>query len=75
MLVQLDRCVTSMSGDFSFGSVLCDFFLERVILLWPKGVLDPPPLREPHFMRWGHILSHHGGGEGGYYFMDMFEGV
>jgi hypothetical protein len=64
-----------MSGVFSFGLVMCTFFLERVIILHPKVILDPPLMHDPRLMRWGQLLSHHGGNKGGNYFMPMFEGV
>jgi hypothetical protein len=71
MMGQIHQCQTSDSGDFSFGSILVAWFLERVPLLCPRILLEPAGPREPRLMRWAHVLARHGGGEGGHYFMTM----
>jgi hypothetical protein len=47
MVGQLTRCRVAESGDFSFGSILVAWFLERVSMLHPRVLLDPPGVREP----------------------------
>jgi hypothetical protein len=39
MVGQLDRCWVADSGDFSFGSILVAWFLERVSMLHPRVLL------------------------------------
>jgi hypothetical protein len=68
MIVQLDHCRSRGAGEFSFGSTLVAFFLERVPMLHPRVLLEAPGVRELRLRRWSHILVHHGGGEGGHYF-------
>jgi hypothetical protein len=68
MMGQLNRCRRADSGDFTFGSILVAWFLERVPLLHPRILLEPMGRREPRLMRWAHVLARHGGGEGGHYF-------
>jgi hypothetical protein len=68
MVGQLNRCRAADSGEFSFGSILVAWFLERVPMLHPRVLLDAPGVREPRLRRWATILVHHGGGEGGHYF-------
>jgi hypothetical protein len=75
MVGQLGRCDTMMIGAFTFGSILCTFFLERVIMLRPQVILDSPSMHDPWLMRWVQFLNLHGGGEGGNYFTPTFEGV
>jgi hypothetical protein len=68
MVGQLDRCHAADSGEFSFGSILVAWFLERVSMLHPRVLLGTPGVREPRLRRWATILVRHGGGEGGHYF-------
>jgi hypothetical protein len=68
MITQLDRCRSIGTGEFSFGSILVAFFLERVSMLRPRVLLEAPGVRELRLRRWSQILVHHGGGEGGHYF-------
>ena len=42
MVGKLDRCRTMDAGDFSFGSILVAWFLERVLMLCPKVLLGAP---------------------------------
>jgi hypothetical protein len=42
MVGQLDRCWTTDSGDFAFGSILVAWFLERVPMLHPRVLLGTP---------------------------------
>jgi hypothetical protein len=70
MIAQLDRCRSTGRGEFSFGSILVAFFLERVPTLRPRVVLEVPAMREPRLRRWSEILVRHGGGEGGHYFTE-----
>jgi hypothetical protein len=42
MMVQLDRCRSIGRREFSFGSILVAFFLERVPALRPRVVLEVP---------------------------------
>jgi hypothetical protein len=65
MIAQLDRCRSTGRGEFTFGSILVAFFLERVPALRPRVVLEVPEVRHPRLRRWSEILVRHGGGEGG----------
>jgi hypothetical protein len=42
MVAQLDRCRSMGRGEFTFGSILVAFFLERVSALRPRVVLEVP---------------------------------
>jgi hypothetical protein len=44
MLGKINQCQISDSGDFSFGSILVAWFLERVPLLRPRILLEPAGL-------------------------------
>jgi hypothetical protein len=68
MVGQLDRCRSTDTGDFAFGSILVAWFLERVSMLHPRILLGTPGAREPRLRRWSTILVRHGGGEGGHFF-------
>jgi hypothetical protein len=68
MVGQLDRCRDVDSGEFSFGSILVAWFLERVSMLYPRVLLGALGARELRLKWWSRILIHHGGGEGGHYF-------
>jgi hypothetical protein len=70
MVAQLDHCRSTSRGEFSFGSILVAFFLERVPMLQPRVLLEVPVVREPRMRRWSQILVCHGGGEGGHYFTE-----
>jgi hypothetical protein len=70
MVAQLDRCRSTGRGEFTFGSILVAFFLERVPVLRPRVVLEVPGVQEPCLRRWSEILVRHGGGEGGHYFTE-----
>jgi hypothetical protein len=61
MVGQLDHCRSIGTGEFSFGSILVTWFLERVLMLHPR-------IREPRLRWWSTVLLHHGGGEGGHLF-------
>jgi hypothetical protein len=56
MMGQIHRCRTTDSGDFSFGSILVAWFLERVPMLHPRVLLFPAGPQEPRLMRWAQIL-------------------
>jgi hypothetical protein len=71
MVTQLDRCRSAGRGEFTFGSILVAFFLERVPALRPRVVLEVPAVRHPRLRRWSEILVRHGGGEGGHYFTEQ----
>jgi hypothetical protein len=71
MVAQLDRCRSAGRGEFTFGSILVAFFLERVPALRPRVVLEVPDMRHPRLRRWSEILVRHGGGEGGHYFTEQ----
>jgi hypothetical protein len=71
MVAQLDRCRSTGRGEFTFGSILVAFFLERVPALRPRVVLEVPEVRHPRLRRWSEILARHGGGEGGHYFTEQ----
>jgi hypothetical protein len=71
MVAQLDRCWSVGRGEFTFGSILVAFFLERVPTLRPRVVLEVPEVRHPHLRWWSDILARHGGGEGDHYFMEQ----
>jgi hypothetical protein len=47
MVGQLDRCRSTDTGDFAFGSILVAWFLERVPMLHPRILLGAPGAREP----------------------------
>jgi hypothetical protein len=56
MMGQINRCRTADSGDFSFGSILVAWFLERVPMLHPRVLLSTAEAREPRLMRWASIF-------------------
>jgi hypothetical protein len=63
-------------GEFSFGSVLCAFMFERVVLLCPQAILDPVgDAGSMRLMRWEELLPRQGGGVMGHYFTPTFEWV
>jgi hypothetical protein len=68
MVGQLTRCRVADSREFSFGSILVAWFLERVPMLCLRVLLYKPGARELRLRWWLTILVHHGGGEGGHYF-------
>jgi hypothetical protein len=68
MIAQLDRCRSTGTVEFTFGSILVAWFLERVSMLRPRVLLEAPRAREPCLRRWSAVLVHHGGGKGGIYF-------
>jgi hypothetical protein len=47
MIAQLDRCRSTGTGEFAFGSILVAWFLERVPMLHPRVLLEAPGVREP----------------------------
>jgi hypothetical protein len=55
-------------GEFSFGSILVAWFLERVPMLRPRILLGASGVKEPRLRRWSIVLLRHGGGEGGHFF-------
>jgi hypothetical protein len=69
MVGNIDRCRVADSGEFSFGSILVECFLERVLMLRHRVFLGAPGVREPRLRWWAMILVCHGGGEGGHYFI------
>jgi hypothetical protein len=40
MVAQLDHCRSTGAGEFSFGSILVAWFLERVPMLHPRVLLE-----------------------------------
>jgi hypothetical protein len=68
MIGQPNRCQVVKSGEFSFGSILVAWFLERVPMLRLRVLLDASSVRETRLRWWVTILVRHGGGEGGHYF-------
>jgi hypothetical protein len=46
MVGQMDRCCTADLREFSFGSILVAWFLERVSMLLPRVLLGAPSARE-----------------------------
>jgi hypothetical protein len=42
MVGYLERCRTTDSGDFAFGSILVAWLLERVSMFHPKFLLGVP---------------------------------
>jgi hypothetical protein len=68
MIAQLNHCRSTGVGDFSFGSILVAWFLERVLMLLPRVLLEMPGARELRLRQWFAVLVRHGGGEGGHYF-------
>ena len=69
MIVKLDCCQSTGTREFSFGSILVAYFLERVSMLCPWVLLEVPGAREPRMRQWSTILVHHSGGEGRHYFI------
>jgi hypothetical protein len=47
MVEQLDHCQSMDIGEFSFGSILVAWVLERVPMLHPRILLGAPRKREP----------------------------
>jgi hypothetical protein len=68
MIAQLDRCQSTGTGEFAFGLILVAYFLERVLMLCLRVLLEAPGAREPCLRWWSLVLVHHDGGEGGHYF-------
>jgi hypothetical protein len=68
MVVQLDHCQSTDTGEFAFGSILVAWFLERVSMLRPWILLGVPGAQQPRLRRWSTVLLRHGGGEGGHFF-------
>jgi hypothetical protein len=68
MVAQLDHCRSTSGGEFSFGSILVAWFLERVPMLCPRILLEISGACEPRLRQWSTFLLHHGGGEGGHFF-------
>jgi hypothetical protein len=68
MVAQLDPCRSTGAGEFAFGSILVAWFLERVLMLHPRVLLEMPGARELQLRWWLTILLRHGGGEGGHFF-------
>jgi hypothetical protein len=68
MVGQLDHCRSMNTGEFAFGSILVDWFLERVLMLHPRILLGALGVRKPRLRWWTTVLLHHGGGEGGHFF-------
>jgi hypothetical protein len=42
MVGKLDRCQSTDTGDFAFGSILVALFMERVLMLHPRILLGAP---------------------------------
>jgi hypothetical protein len=59
---QINWCRTTDSGDFSFGSILVAWFLERVPMLRPRVLLSVAGAREPRLMQWSSFLVQHADG-------------
>jgi hypothetical protein len=53
MMGQINRCQVTDSGEFSFGSILVAWFLERVPMLHPRVLLSVADAREPRLMQVG----------------------
>jgi hypothetical protein len=69
MVAQLDHCQCMDGGEFSFGSILVAWFLERVSMLRPRVLLEMPGAREPLLRQWSTVFLRHSGGEGGHLFL------
>jgi len=68
----MDRCSAARGGEFAFGSVLCAFMFERMVVLHSQIVLDPPAMQDPKLMIWGKLLPRQVGGKVGNYFTPLF---
>jgi hypothetical protein len=68
MVGQLDHYQSMDTGEFSFGSILVAWFMERVLMLHPRILLGVPQVRELRLRWWLTVLLRHGGGEGGHFF-------
>jgi hypothetical protein len=55
MIAQLDCCRSTGIGEFSFGSILVAYFLERVSMLCPRVLLEALGVRESRLRRWSQI--------------------
>jgi hypothetical protein len=51
MVAQLDHCQSTGAGEFSFGSILVAWFVERVPMLCPRVLLEMSGARESR-LRW-----------------------
>jgi hypothetical protein len=69
MVGQLDHCRSTDTGEFSFGSILVAWFLERVPMLHSRILLGAHGAREPRLRRWSNVFLRHGGGEGSHFFI------
>jgi hypothetical protein len=47
MVAQLDHCRSTDAGEFTFGSILVAWFLERVSMLRPRVLLEMSGAQEP----------------------------
>jgi hypothetical protein len=68
MVGQLDHCRSMDTREFSFGSILVAWFLERVPMFHPRILLGVHGVRESRLKWWSTVLLHHSGGEGGHFF-------
>jgi hypothetical protein len=75
MMGEINWCQAFDSNEYSFGSILVAWFLERVPMLHNRVLLPVAGARELRLMRWALILMRHGGGEGGHYFISTLARV
>jgi hypothetical protein len=75
MVAQLDRCRSTGAEEFSFGSILVSWFLERVLMLCLRILLEMSGTRELRLRRWLTVFLRHSGGEGGHFFSAEAAGI
>ena len=59
---QLTACKTRRQIFFGYGSLICSFFFERILVLTPRVSMPPLPPREPRMARWTRLWYCLGGG-------------
>ena len=62
MKKQLTKVKSRKSKNFSYGSILTAFALEKIPLMQPQYIsLGLPPPTEPRMQRWVDLMSRHAG--------------
>lgn len=60
---QLSPMRRGKTENFCYGSILCSFFFERVLTLWPKVSTTISRPRDPRIDIWEDLIKCLGGGE------------
>jgi hypothetical protein len=69
---QLTTCNTEREKNFSYGSLICSFFFERIPVLTRRISMPPPPPRQTQMARWPRLWYHLGGGPAQRYDEEFF---